>query len=593
MNRKKNTQGFSLMHVVVSLAVFLVFSFGIIATLHLLLKLVGISKTQTALHHAVVNDLQAIQNLVYEDIGIIESIPSGVLEKTRTITIDNTDITLTRTVRFVDDPIDGTLSGNPQDLAPADYKHIIVEATCSTCSTQFIETAGIYMYAENDISAQGTGSLAVNVANTRGEPLSNATVEIQSLTINPSVHITDTTNSSGELHILQLPTGVEEYSVTITKNGHTTTQTLSSSQENPNPVDPPITIAEYQTTQKTFVIDKPATIVAHLKDAQCAPVTNAQVTFTGEQLVGNTPDILLFSENVVSDAQGNATLTQILPETISTKITTHDIVGSIPPIPNTLTAGMTEHLTLFLGDPTDHSLLVTIVDAETGESVPNAQLALTLGAATHNGTTHGQAITQTTWSGGPNQLLFTNPTEYWSQTGSINTQIVDSISLKQPGTQFLPQGTLESSIIDLGNQQTALSRIILTPTIQELGLGSDSVRVQIATDSTTTTPQWNYLGPDDTQNSYYTTTQAITPSQSNRYARYKITLSTPSSTMTPHITHIGLEHSTVCGAPGQAYFGDLSNDTYSLTVTAENFDPITTDIPILQDTYYHITLIPS
>ena len=61
MNCKKNTQGFSLVHVVVSLAVFLVFSFGIIATLHLLFKLVGISKTQTLLHHAVVNDIQAIQ----------------------------------------------------------------------------------------------------------------------------------------------------------------------------------------------------------------------------------------------------------------------------------------------------------------------------------------------------------------------------------------------------------------------------------------------------------------------------------------------------------------------------------------------------
>ena len=73
--------------------------------------------------------------LPYASVGTVGGIPSGVIPQAQTAPPADMFFTLTTTVRNIDDPFDGTATGNPPpvDTAPADYKLVSIDATCPLC----------------------------------------------------------------------------------------------------------------------------------------------------------------------------------------------------------------------------------------------------------------------------------------------------------------------------------------------------------------------------------------------------------------------------------------------------------------------------
>jgi hypothetical protein len=97
-------------------------------------------------------------------------------------------------------------------------------------------------------------------------------------------------------------------------------------------------------------------------------------------------------------------------------------------------------------------------------------------------------------------------------------------------------GTLESSTFDAGAAVSAneLDFTTVTPT-------GTSVEFQIASNTDNST--WNYVGPDGTSATYYTSAGAVPlAAESGRYFRYKATLTGTSST-TPIIDDVTLTYS--------------------------------------------------
>jgi len=80
-------------------------------------------------------ELEIARNLPYNDVGIINGIPSGKLIRTKSVTRDGHLFEVTLTVRNIDDPFDGTIGGNPNDLSPADSKVVQVDITCPNCKS--------------------------------------------------------------------------------------------------------------------------------------------------------------------------------------------------------------------------------------------------------------------------------------------------------------------------------------------------------------------------------------------------------------------------------------------------------------------------
>ena len=103
------------------------------------------------------------------------------------------------------------------------------------------------------------------------------------------------------------------------------------------------------------------------------------------------------------------------------------------------------------------------------------------------------------------------------------------------GTQYNTSGNLTSATIDLKFASTTyISWSANTP----VNTGSNSVKFQVATNNDNST--WNYVGPDGTASTYFTTSNTALPASltGKRYLRYKAYLTTTNASYTPTLNSV-------------------------------------------------------
>lgn len=107
------------------------------------------------------------------------------------------------------------------------------------------------------------------------------------------------------------------------------------------------------------------------------------------------------------------------------------------------------------------------------------------------------------------------------------------------GSGYYNSGHLESSTRDniVASNYGAISWSADVPT----ETGADALRFQVATNNDNAT--WDYIGPDGTVNSYYTTsgTQLHSSHNNNQYIRYKAYLQTADGGFTPTVYDVAIE----------------------------------------------------
>jgi hypothetical protein len=114
---------------------------------------------------------------------------------------------------------------------------------------------------------------------------------------------------------------------------------------------------------------------------------------------------------------------------------------------------------------------------------------------------------------------------------------------------------LDSSTFDTGSSATNYTTLNWYPASQATGA---TVKFQIATNNDNTT--WNFVGPDGTSGTYYTTPSGSISSanDNNEYIRYRAYLSTTDNTINPTITSVGINYVSGCFTPGQVFFPGLT-----------------------------------
>lgn len=124
-------KGFSLIEVVIAVAVFAVFAVGVYQGYSAIYNAVA-----NARHKALAADLanarfEIIKNLPYASVGTVGGNPSGLITASENVTSDRVTFSVVTTIINVDDPFDG-LSG-AGDIFPADYKLVEIRITCLGC----------------------------------------------------------------------------------------------------------------------------------------------------------------------------------------------------------------------------------------------------------------------------------------------------------------------------------------------------------------------------------------------------------------------------------------------------------------------------
>lgn len=575
--KKHKKRGMTLVEVMVASAIFLFISLAVYGTYTGLFNLVKLSRIRVAATNLVNEQFEIARNLPYSSVGLVNGVPSGVLQRVQTLVRDGITFQATTSIQNIDDPFDGTIGGTPNDSAPADYKLIEISVGCSAC-TNFTPIVFTGRIAPKNLEGSSTnGALFIRVFDANGDPVDDAVLHITNSAVTPSIDITDTSNTLGNYALIDTLPSVNGYKVTVTKPGYSSDRTYPPGGVGlSNPSNPDATVVAQQVTQTSFAIDHTGTINVSSVADNCAPVGGIDYTISGAKTLGTNSGVpvLKYSSNQTTNGSGLNTLSNMEWDTYSFVFndSQYDLAGTITPIPVSLAPGATQNVTVVVSPKDPRSVLFTVKDAATSQPLTNATVTLINdeGDSTVLITDRG-FLKQTDWSGGGGQANFANDaTKFFTTDGNIDYSATGGVTLKSIFGVYQTSGTLESSTFDTGSASN-FYQFTWNPSAQPNGVGVDSVKFQIATNNDNAT--WVYKGPDGTAATYYTLANQNISSvnNGNRYLRYKLFMQTADNSVSPLVSDITFAFASSCVPPGQVLFTNLSSGNYTYTVSKSGY----------------------
>ncbi len=565
-------RGLSLIETVIGVALFAFIATTIFATYQRVFVVARYAQARVDATAAANAQFEIIRNLPYAQVGTIGGIPAGVIPPVQTVISGGKTFISTTTVRNLDQPFDGTAGGAPDDLSPADNKLVEVELSCVSCPNfrPLIFTTSIAPL--NLESASTDGSLFVRVIDSGGLPVPSANVRVYNGSSVPVVNINDSTTLTGMLQLVGAPPAVGSYEIAVSKTGYSSEQTYGAPTTT-NPVKPHATVAIQAVTQLTFMIDRTATLDFSSVTPSCAVVPNVNFQLTGSKLIATTPNVFKYDMFSMTNGAGLKTLSGVEWDSYALIATSsaYDVAGIVPLTPIAIAPGATQNIQLVMVPKNPSSVVVTVKDVGTGLPVTGATVKLERGGASTTEVTGRGYLRQTDWSGGSGQSDIGDITMHASNDGNIDTSgLPGGVQLRESLGTYSPSGELTSSTFDTGAPAN-FYQFTFFPSTQPPDTGVNSALFHLATGNSTSS--WNYIGPDGTASTFYTsTTTDVSPAHNgHRYLRYKMYLSTASSTLTPNISDAQFTFTSACVPPGQVIFQGLSNGTYNLTVTKTGY----------------------
>jgi len=572
---KKNGAGFTLVEVLVSIAIFLIFSMAIYGGVTSVFKIVYSSRMQILETALISEQLEIVRNISYDNIGIVAGVPEGVIPHSQTITRNNVDFSIITTVRNIDDPFDGTVGGIPDDTSPADYKLVEISATCIGCPQKVPVVLSTVVAPKGLEGASDNGHIFINAFDADGLPVSQANVHVVNSATDPDTVIDDVTGSDGWLKIIDTPTGTLSYHITVSKDGYSSDYTIEPSVDNTNPSKLPSNVVTQTVTEIYFSIDELADLDINTINESCSGIPNVTFNMTGEKILGTEPIIYKLDEDKTTNGLGVYEYADLEWDNYYFSATSsgYMLAGSIPQLSAVVEPGQTQAVYLILKSIVDNSLLVNVRDSGTGLPLSDVEVSLYKVGYNETKTTDLGYVRQTDWSGGLGQSDFMNVDEYYTDNGSVDIDSpVGDIKLKKVGSSYLSSATLESSTFDLGSG-VDFKNVIWEPLSQDVDVGEDSILFQIASTNSSTLVNWDFYGPDGAVDTYYTpaTTLIWSGHDDDRYFRYKLFLHTDDTKKTPQLSEVAFTYTNDCTPPGQVFFSGFSAGTYTLDVSKAGY----------------------
>jgi len=574
--------GFTLIEAVVGATVFVIIATGVYKAFTVVTELAHASRARTAAIMVANEKIETARGISFDKVGTVGGIPSGTLLPTETLSRGGLVFKIDTTIRNIDDSFDGTANGTPKDTAPADYKLMEVAVSCLSCKnwqdvvlTARVAPVGLEVAGSN-------GSLFINVYNSIGQILPGANVSLTNDHVDPHIDISDVTNNNGTLQIVGAPPSSQNYHIVVSKDGYSTEQTYPIGVSPViNPVKPDSTVVAENLTQISFNIDKTSTLNISGSAENCAAIGGVPFTLSGAKTIGTNPTVLKYSQSKTLGGDGALSVLGLEWDSYSALVSSsasYYLVGAIPLMPVPLLADTTQNMMLVLRPKVPNGLLVTVKDVGTGLPITDASVNLTKSGFDSTLMTGRGSQGQTDWSGGSGQADYTVTNKYFASENVDPNITAGTLKLTKVLNNYVSNGWLESSTFDAGTASNFYT-LVWNPTSQPSQVGSNSVRVQIASSDTKTPETWNYLGPDGTANTYYTNPNSTINAVHNgkRYLRYKILLQTANTSYTPSVTDIAFTYTSACMPSGQVFFEGLdTSNVYKIVVSKTGYQTSTT-----------------
>ncbi len=572
VNAQTSQLGFTIIETLIGLTILSIVSTSIYFAYSNVLDIVQSAQYNSVALDTIESEVESVRNMRYEDVGVVEGAPQGLLAQEKIISVGTTDLVLHTYVRNIDDPFDGTLGGTPGDTAPADYKLVEFQVTCDTCPRHNLISMSTYIAPKNLESTSRRGNLFIRVFDAAGIAVSGATVHITNTLASPDIDLTDITNTDGVLQLVDTATGSAAYRVEVSKSGYSSDRTYAPGSP-ANPIKPDATVANQQLTIASFAIDRVSSLTIRARDQFCAPTSSFDALVTGAKNIGTNPDTPKYSVAHTTDANGLVTLGSLEWDTYSLvpTDTAFDIAGAHASLSFSIDPNTQHTLTWMTYAKSANALLVSVVDAS-GQPLNDALVHVTGTGYDESRTTGHWALTQTDWPAG----------SYDSASAFIETSSGGVLTLKESNGSYASASEewLISNTFDIGTSSMDFDTLNWSPASQPQPAGDNSLRMQLAANNDNTT--WAWTGPDGTGTSYFTTSGDAIPVSlnGNRYIRYRAILKTDSEQIASSLEDVSINYASGCVMSGQAYINGLALETYDVTITRSGYQPVTLSVPI-------------
>jgi len=570
LKENNNNKGFGLVETLIAVTLFVTVSMAAYGGFTQLLKGLTYLEIKNAAITLANEKIEIARNLPYDDVGVVGGIPSGKLIQQEEISRGGYNFTVVTTVRNIDDEYDGTFEGSEQDESPNDYKLVQIDVSCQACI--YGQEMNFYtrVSPQNLESAGQDGAIFVRVLDSFGQPLQGANINVFS-NATTSININDVSDSEGYLKLYNIPPESEAYEITVSKNNYSTEQTYTTGDpNNPLPNKPHLNVVSGEVTSSSFAIDKLSYLSLKTREDSCSTVSNVDFNIHGSKTIGY--EVYKFDADLNSGNTGRIDIEELEWDNYSIDLIDNDyeLYGASSLFPIKVNPDTDQSVNLIVGDNDPNMLLVQVEDTSTGLPLSNAVVTLEKGSYDEEKTTGNGFINQTDWSGGEGQESYNNQTKFSETDNNIDYSVMGQLTLDLFSDEYVSDGYLESSIIDLGTT----SNFISLNWLNNSQPASTTAKFQLATNEIiNASTTWDFVGPDGDEEKYYLNSgESIYSGHSgDRYLKYKLFLETEATSSTPLISDVNFTYSSDCFAPGQVMFNGLDTGTYHLTVEREGY----------------------
>ena len=584
-NTSKSTpRGFTLVEIIVTSALFGLIAVGFYQVYSSVLETTNLLRLKNMALFIANSQIELVRNANYDEVGLVSGLPNGIFEQFDEVEMNGVIFEVERIIRAIDEPFDGLIGGLPQDLSPADNKLVQVTVKCESCQN-FSPVRLVARVAPKHLeTSSSNGAMRITVFNSEGIPIQGARVQITNDDLSPPVSFVDTTNSAGELLIVDAPPGVETYKISVSKDGYSTEETFAAGEDGVlNPVKPNLTVAMGLVADASFSIDLLSSLSFMAVNTACSQLPNLGFRMYGSRLLSADPNLLKYDEYHQTSPVGLLSLENLEWDTyfIESSDETYTVVGMNPLSPLSVDPGQNGQV-LLVGQVSQPNMLsITVLDDDSGLTISSASVTLSMSSSYEETLlTDVGVVSQTDWSGGFGQDEFVDNTRFLDQVNIDYLGAEGEVTLDSNAEGYFSSGYLTSSTFDVGD-----SGVIRTFDWAPLSQASpeQQLRFQLATNEDNNT--WNFIGPDGTADSYYTSTNRILHEShaGDRYLRYRAYFDTTNPSFTPYLSDVYLTFTSGCVPPGQVTFSGLESGTYQLAVNKDGYTTFTSNVEVLDD----------
>lgn len=213
LGTKSSPNGFTLVEVLVTVAIISLLFVGIFSLIILSLRVTAENQYYVEAIEIANQKMERIRNMPYDEIGVSGGIPGGNIPQVEMISRGG-NFTVNTYVSFYDDPYDGTAGSG--DTIINDYKIATVKVGWQGKYDPGNVTVFSKIIPRTEETAEGYGLLKISVTNANAEPLAGANVRVVNNFLVPPVDVTNITNADGILYLPALES-FQSYEITATK----------------------------------------------------------------------------------------------------------------------------------------------------------------------------------------------------------------------------------------------------------------------------------------------------------------------------------------------------------------------------------------